>query len=77
MLEALKASGIDMVRSHDDLDANSGKMSALLERNLAQADSLGLEGTPVQLVGASKASNLDYKDFPRIVSQTRARQADK
>lgn len=75
MLEAAKASAIDMERLRSDLDANGDRISALLKRNRAQADLLGLVGTPVYLVGPFKASTLDYAGFRRIVSQTRARQA--
>ena len=77
MLEAVKAAGIDMERLQSDLDATSGKISALLKRNLAQADSLGLEGTPVYLVGPFKASTLDFNGFVRIIAKTRARQSGK
>ena len=77
MLLAVKATGIDMARLQDDLDTNGGKISALLKRNLAQANSLGLEGTPVYLVGPFKAGALDRNGFHRIVVQARARQAGK
>jgi protein-disulfide isomerase len=77
MLLAVKATGIDMARLQNDLDANGDKISALLKRNLAEADSLGLEGTPVYLVGPFKAGTLDYDGFRRIVSRARARQAGK
>jgi protein-disulfide isomerase len=66
-----------MARLQTDLDANSGKIAALLKRNLAEADSLGLEGTPVYLVGPFKASTLDYDGFRKIVAQARARQSGK
>ena len=77
LLEAVKASGIDMDRLQNDLEARSEQISALLKRNLAQADSLGLEGTPVYLVGPFKASTLDYNGFIKIVAKTRARQSGK
>ena len=73
MLEAVKASGIDMERLRADLDTNASRISALLKRTLAEADSLGLVGTPVYLVGPFKASTLDYKGFQRIVALARAR----
>ncbi|MGO4870265.1 MAG: DsbA family protein [Roseiarcus sp.] len=77
MLDAVKASGVDMTRLQADLDANGDKISALLKRNLAQADSLGLNGTPVFLVGPFKTSALDYKGFQQVVADTRARQQGK
>lgn len=77
MLDAVKTTGIDMGRLQTDLDTHADQISALLKRNLAQADSLGLEGTPVYLVGPFKASTLDYNGFHRIVALARARQAGK
>jgi protein-disulfide isomerase len=77
MLDAVKASGVDMTRLPADLDANGDKISALLKRNMAQADSLGLNGTPVYLVGPFKTTTLDYAGFQQVVSNTRARQQGK
>src|SRR3984893_14950543 len=51
MREAIKASGIDMDRMDADLKEHADEITALLRRNLAQADSLGLQGTPAYLVG--------------------------
>jgi protein-disulfide isomerase len=67
--------GIDMTRLQADLDANGDKITALLRRNMAQADSLGLQGTPTYLVGPFRTSTLDYKGFKRVVADARAKPA--
>ena len=77
MLDAVKASGVDLERLQADLDANREKISELLRRNLAQADSLNLAGTPTYLIGRYKTSTLDYAGFLRAVSAARAAQAEK
>jgi protein-disulfide isomerase len=76
MLKAMKAAGIDMERLQTDLDAHGPKISALLQRNLAQADSLGLTGTPTYLVGPFRTTTLDYAGFKQVVADARARQAE-
>ncbi|POR52442.1 protein-disulfide isomerase [Bosea psychrotolerans] len=77
MLEAVKASGVDMVRLQADLGARADAITALLRRNLAQADSIGLQGTPAYLVGPFRTSTLDYAGFKQIVTDARAKQAAK
>jgi protein-disulfide isomerase len=73
MLEAVKASGVDLARLQADLDANMAEIMALLKRNLAQADALGFQGTPTYIVGPFVASTLDYDGFKQMVSDARAR----
>lgn len=76
MRDAVKATGIDMARLGADAKAHATEIGALLQRNLAQADSLGLEGTPVFLIGPYKvAAVLDYDGFKKSVADARARQA--
>jgi len=70
---AIQGAGIDMTRLQADLDANGDKITALLRRNLAQADSLGLQGTPTYLVGPFRTSTLDYKGFKQVVADARAK----
>lgn len=77
MLEAVRTSGIDMQRLQADLDTNADKITALLRRNLAQADSLGLQGTPTYLIGPFRTSTLDYAGFKRALAEARKRQAAK
>jgi protein-disulfide isomerase len=75
MRDALKTAGIDMTRLDTDLVAHQADIKALLKRNLAQADALGLKGTPVFLVGPFKvAAALDYKGFQKVVASARDRQ---
>lgn len=76
MLKAVAASGVDLDRLMADLKAHIGEISGLLKRNLAQADSLGLQGTPTYLVGPLLASTLDYSSFKRAVAEARRRQAE-
>lgn len=74
MLEAVSTSGVDMSRLEEDRNSHAGEIVALLQRNLDQADALGLQGTPVFLVGPLKiAAALDYAGFKQAVAQARAR----
>ncbi len=72
MLGAIRAAGIDMIRLNSDLAAHAGEIDALLRRNLAQADALGLQGTPTYLVGPFMTSTLDYTGFKQVVADARA-----
>ena len=73
MLAAVRTSGVDMNKLDADLKAHAGEITALLRRNLAQADSLGLQGTPAYLVGHFKVTSaLTYEGFKRAVSDARA-----
>jgi protein-disulfide isomerase len=73
--EALKTAGLDMNRLDADLAAHADDIAALLKRNGAEADSLGLQGTPVFLIGPYKvAAAVDYDEFARVVDNARARQ---
>jgi protein-disulfide isomerase len=74
MLEAVTASGVDMGRLEADRTAHAGEIAALIQRNLDQADALGLQGTPVFLIGPLKvAAALDYDGFRQAVAQARAK----
>ncbi len=74
MLEAVSASGVDMARLEADRGAHASEIAALLQRNLDQADALGLQGTPVYLIGPLKvAAALDYDGFRQAVAQARAK----
>ena len=47
-----------------DLKAHDADIAALLKRNMSEANSLGLEATPVFLIGPFKvAKALDYDEF--------------
>ncbi|MFG1357355.1 DsbA family protein [Xanthobacter pseudotagetidis] len=76
MLQAVAAvPGLDMKRLQADIEAHGQEIIALLKRNRAQADQLGLRGTPTYLVGPLLASTLDYASFKRAIAEARRRQA--
>jgi len=73
MTEAVQKSGIDLERLNADLKQHGTEIQALIQRNIDQADALGLTGTPAYLIGPFKASGaLDYEQFRQAVSQARA-----
>jgi protein-disulfide isomerase len=74
---ALKARSVDLDRLQADLDAHGDAIRALLRRTMAQADALGLQGTPTYLVGPFQTSTLDYQGFKQVVADARARQRSK
>jgi protein-disulfide isomerase len=72
--EAVKGAGVDMALLDADLKAHEADISALLKRNMSEADSLGLEATPVFLIGPFKVEKaLDYDEFKQTVADFRAR----
>lgn len=73
MLAAVRRSGVDMSQLDADLKTHADEITALLRRNLAQADSLGLQGTPAYLVGHYKVTSaLTYDGFKRVIADARA-----
>ncbi|MDN5925995.1 MAG: DsbA family protein [Hyphomicrobiales bacterium] len=76
MRKALQAAGIDMQRLDADMQARSAEIEAIVRRNMAQADALGLTGTPTFLVGPFMVSTLDYKGFRQVIADARAEQSD-
>lgn len=78
MREAIAKSGIDMARLDADLQARGDDITKLLRRNLAQAESLGLMGTPAYIVGQYRVTQaLNYEGFKRVAADARARAAKK
>jgi protein-disulfide isomerase len=74
MHEAAKASGVDMDRLESDRKAHAQEIDALLERNAAQAEALGLQGTPAFLVGPYIVpSALGFDDFRQVVADARTK----
>ncbi|MDF2811217.1 MAG: disulfide bond formation protein DsbA [Microvirga sp.] len=74
MSEAVKASGVDVDRLNQDRRRHNGEITALLRRNMEQADALGLQGTPVYLIGPLKvAAALNYEQLKEVVADARAR----
>ncbi|MDR0252470.1 MAG: DsbA family protein [Brucellaceae bacterium] len=74
MLDAIKASGIDMQRLQADLNKNNDKITSQLKRVMSQAESIGVEGTPTHLIGPFRAMALDYNGFKMAVADARARE---
>jgi protein-disulfide isomerase len=73
--EAVKGAGLDMARLDADLAAHAADIAALIKRNNAEAESLGMQGTPVFLIGPFRvAAAIDYDEFKRVIGQARARQ---
>lgn len=78
MLAAVKAAGVDTVKLEADIKAHETDISALIKRNMTQADALGLRGTPVYLIGPYIIpSALDYEGFKQAVDDARKAQAQK
>ncbi len=72
MLEAVKASGVDMARLEEDLKTHGEDIAAILERNTEQAEALGLQGTPAFVVGPYIVpSALDVNGFKQVVADAR------
>ncbi|KPH81593.1 DsbA family protein [Bosea vaviloviae] len=72
---ALKGAGIDLARLEADVNGKAAQITALLQRNMAQADSLGLQGTPTYLIGPFRTSTQDYAGFKQVVADARKKQA--
>lgn len=73
---ALKAAGIDIDRLNADLAAHDADITALLRRNLAEADALQLKGTPVFLIGPFvEAQEMNFDGFRQLVSEARAKRS--
>lgn len=72
---AIKGAGIDMARLEADVNGKADRITALLRRNMAQAESLGLQGTPTYLIGPFRTSTQDYAGFKQVVADARKKQA--
>ncbi|MBN9602118.1 MAG: DsbA family protein [Afipia felis] len=76
MREAIAKAGVDMNRLDSDLNAHANEITEILRRNLAQADYLGLQGTPAYIVGPYRVTSaLNYDGFKRVVADARAHMA--
>ena len=72
MTDAVQSSGLDMERLNADMTQHGADIQSLIQRNLDQADALGLSGTPVYLIGPFKASGaLTYEQFRKAVADAR------
>jgi protein-disulfide isomerase len=74
MRKALRDAGIDTRQLDADMKAKSAEIEAIIQRNMAQADALGLTGTPTYLIGPFMTSTLDYKGFKQVIADARAKQ---
>lgn len=72
MRAALQNAKLDFAKLETDARAKNVEITALIRRNNAQAEGLGLQGTPVFLVGKFLvAAALDEKDFREVVADAR------
>lgn len=72
MRKAVYASKVDVKRLERDLKSKNAEISKLLQRNNAQAEGLGLQGTPVFLIGQFiVASPLDEEGFREVIDNVR------
>ncbi|PTM39448.1 DsbA family protein [Bosea sp. 124] len=72
---AIKGAALDMARLEADVNGKAAQITALLRRNMAQAESLGLQGTPTYLIGPFRTSTQDYAGFKQVVADARKKQA--
>lgn len=75
MRTAIQKAGIDMARLDRDLAEKEDEILDLVKRNMAQADAIGLNGTPSFLIGPFRTPALDYAGFKEAIADARARQA--
>ncbi len=72
MRAVVAAADLDMARLERDARAKDSEITTLLRRNNAQAEGLGLRGTPVFLIGQFLvASALDEAGFRQVIADTR------
>ncbi len=72
MRTALQKAKLDFTRLESDARSKNAEITALIKRNNAQAEGLGLQGTPVFLIGKFLvAAALDEKGFREVVTDAR------
>jgi protein-disulfide isomerase len=72
MRQALQRAGFDLPKLEADANRHNAEITTLLKRNNAQAEGLGLQGTPVFLIGQFLvASALDEAGFRQVVKDAR------
>lgn len=76
MRKGLQAAGIDMRRLDADMRAKATEIDTIIKRNMAQADALGITGTPTYLIGPFMTSTLDYNGFKQVIAEARVKQAE-
>lgn len=75
MRAAIQKAGIDMPRLDRDIAEKEDEILDLVKRNMAQADAIGLNGTPSFLIGPFRTPALDYAGFKEAIADARTRQA--
>ncbi|MFC3722030.1 DsbA family protein [Neoaquamicrobium sediminum] len=72
MRQALEGVGFDMTALETEANRRDAEITTLLQRNNSQAEGLGLQGTPVFLIGPFLvASALDEDGFRQVVADAR------
>nr|WP_094463879.1 DsbA family protein [Pannonibacter phragmitetus] len=72
MRQALEGAGFDTAALETEANRRDAEITTLLQRNNAQAEGLGLQGTPVFLIGQFLvAAALDEDGFRQVVADAR------
>lgn len=72
MRQALEGAGFDLAALETEASRRDAEITTLLQRNNAQAEGLGLQGTPVFLIGQFLvAAALDEDGFRQVVADAR------
>lgn len=75
VVEAVRNAGTDLMRLHTDLVTHAAEIAGVIKRTLRIAQAIGVQGTPVFLVGSDMINvALDDDGFTRAVTDARARQ---
>jgi protein-disulfide isomerase len=76
MRKAIATSAVDIAQMEKDMKAHAAEIDAVLDRNPAQADGLGLQGTPVFLIGSFMVpAVLSYEEFQKVIAEARLKVA--
>lgn len=74
--KAVRESGVDAPRLEKDANAYRAQIGQVLSRNNAQAEAIGLNGTPAYIVGPFLVTSaLDEDGFRQVVKDARARKS--
>lgn len=72
--EVLAGAGIDVAKARSDLERHKDEIEALLQRNNAQAEAFGFQGTPSFIVGTFRIpTTLTAEQFKLAIADARAR----
>jgi protein-disulfide isomerase len=70
--QAMIAAGVDVTRLNHDLDKRDDEIVAIIKRTMAEADALGLRGTPVYIAGhLVEPRPLDQAGFRKLLADAR------